>query len=324
MCRDGGACRGEEMGILQAQLLAYQREDGLVEQLVLQMQRQGRLLAGGQVFYVMTAAYLLRMAEQLTLHATAGLDLLLHTLIYLLPETGYTRHTSGMLLAHRLLNLLRIGVHNQSGTNGDAQQGPATLKDMCEGQEVHHAVVLVHRHILMVGLHSRMELSHAQNNALRVACGTASIQDISDVVHRGGSLTAVELLLTCQALTQLQECRERHHRGIILGNLHGRVEHNDTLQRLACGEHTMCLVELLLLAHEEKTYLGVVDHKLYLLLAAGGIERYCNSTNTPGAEVNKQILYRVLREDTYVLLFTNTQRQQGVGHLTGYARELVP
>ena len=86
----------------------------------------------------------------------------------------------------------------------------------------------------------------------------------------------------------------------------------------------MRLVELLLLAHEEKTYLGVVDHKLYLLLAAGGVERYCYTTNTPGAEVNKQILHRVLREDTDVLLFTNTQRQQGVGHLAGDARELVP
>ena len=42
---DGSTCRGEEVGVLQSQLLANQREDGAVEQLVFQMQGNRRLLA---------------------------------------------------------------------------------------------------------------------------------------------------------------------------------------------------------------------------------------------------------------------------------------
>ncbi len=42
---DGSTCRGEEVGILQSQLLTHQREDGTVEYLVLQVQCHGRLLA---------------------------------------------------------------------------------------------------------------------------------------------------------------------------------------------------------------------------------------------------------------------------------------
>ena len=43
--RDSSACRGEEMGVLQTQLLAYKREDGFVQQLIFQMQTHGRAFA---------------------------------------------------------------------------------------------------------------------------------------------------------------------------------------------------------------------------------------------------------------------------------------
>ena len=77
----------------------------------------------------------------------------------------------------------------------------------------------------------------------------------------------------------------------------------------------MCLVELLLLAHKEETNLGIVNHKLYLLFAAGGIERDANATDTPDSEIDEEILHRILREDTDIFLFSNSQCQQSIGHL---------
>ena len=45
---------------------------------------------------------------------------------------------------------------------------------------------------------------------------------------------------------------------------------------------------------------------------------------TPGTEVAKQVLGRVLREHTDVFLHFNAHVQQGVGHLLDNRRELVP
>ena len=42
---DGSTRRGEEVGVLQSQLLAHEREDGAVEHLVFGMQGQRGLLA---------------------------------------------------------------------------------------------------------------------------------------------------------------------------------------------------------------------------------------------------------------------------------------
>ena len=79
-------------------------------------------------------------------------------------------------------------------------------------------------------------------------------------------------------------------------------------------EHAVCLVILLLLSHEEETYLSIVYHELYLLLAACGIERYCHGTHAPRSEVAENILHGVLREYSDVLLRFDTEVEQCVGH----------
>ena len=173
------------MGILQTQFLADQREDGAVDHLILQMQGYRGLLAAAEVFDVMLTTNGQRMAEQLTLNGTGVVDLIHDTHIHLLPETGYSRHTSGMGLAHRLLHVLRMRVDNHRGTFGQGKEGPSALEDVGIGQEVHDTVLLTHRHTLVVGLEGSMELSMRQDDALGIARSTTGIEDVGDIVVRG-------------------------------------------------------------------------------------------------------------------------------------------
>ena len=97
--------------------------------------------------------------EQFALHGIGLLDLLLHADIHLLPEAGNGTHTSRMHLLERLLYLLRIGVDDDLRTFRHTQDEPSALEDMRDGQEVHDAVVLSHRHALVVRLKGSMILS---------------------------------------------------------------------------------------------------------------------------------------------------------------------
>ena len=81
---------------------------------------------------------------------------------------------------------------------------------------------------------------------------------------------------------------------------------------------------MLLFTHEEEAYLCIIDHELDLLLAARGIERDGDGTDAPGTEVGKQIVNRVLREDSQVFLHANAHGKHGVGYLTNDARKLIP
>ena len=56
----------------------------------------------------------------------------------------------------------------------------------------------------------------------------------------------------------------------------------------------MCLVILLLLAHEEEAHLTIIDHVLYLLLTAGGIERDGAYTHSISAKVCVKVVNTVL------------------------------
>ena len=67
MLRHRGPCRGEEMGILQSQLLADKGEDGLVQHLVLQVKTHRWTTALREVVDVVAASYLQGMLEELAL-----------------------------------------------------------------------------------------------------------------------------------------------------------------------------------------------------------------------------------------------------------------
>ena len=86
---------------------------------------------------------------------------------------------------------------------------------MGKRQEVQHAVFLAHRHTLVISLHGSIILATGQDDALRVARRTTSIEDIGDIVHRRLLRQGIHLRLTRQVLTQLQEVIEIHGVGIL-------------------------------------------------------------------------------------------------------------
>lgn len=81
------------------------------------------------------------------------------------------------------------------------------------------------------------------------------------------------------------------------------VEDNDTLQGGTEGVHTVSLVILLLLAHEDEAHACIVDHILYLLSRSGGIERDRDYTDTVSAKISVQVFRTVLGEDSDLLLW---------------------
>ena len=115
------------------------------------------------------------VVENLSLEGTRIVNFLHHARINLLPESRYSRHTCGMSLAHRLLHLLRIGVHNHPCSHRHSEQRPALLEDMRKGQEVEHTVVLAHGHRPLVGLQGGIVLPVTEHDALADACRTTCI-----------------------------------------------------------------------------------------------------------------------------------------------------
>ena len=234
------------------------------------------------------------MLEQFTLYSAGMFYLIHYTHIHLFPETGYCRHTGRMGLTHRLLHLLRMGVDYHGGTLCEAKNGPAALKDMGIRQEIHHTVCFSHWHTLVVGLHSSMELTMCQDNALGIASSTTGIEDIGNVVIGSLLPQPLNFRLSGQVLTQLQKVGKIDGVGIVSRNMDQRIEDDDAFQRGTQGENATCLVILILLTHKKVTDLGIVDHKLYLLLTTGGIERNGDGTNAPCTKVALDILHRVL------------------------------
>lgn len=86
--------------------------------------------------------------------------------------------------------------------------------------------------------------------------------------------TTAHFRLARQAFAVLQEVVEVECCGVVCRDAHRAVEDDDALQRVAQPEDAVSLVVLLLLAHKEESNLGIVNHKLYLLLRRGGIEWY--------------------------------------------------
>ena len=115
-----------------------------------------------------------------------------------------------------------------------------------------------------------------------------------------------------KALAKLEEVVEVKGVGVVGADAHGAVEDDYALHRGAERKHAVGLVVLLLLANEEHPDARVVDHKLYLLLTARGIERYRDGPDAPRAEVAIHVFDTVLSEHTHILLRLNAEGHQSV------------
>ena len=229
-----------------------------------------------------------------------------------------------MRLAHGLLDLLRIGVQDELGTFGQAEVGPSAFEDMGKGEEAHHAILLTDGHTLVVGRHGCVVLTIGKDDALRVACGATGIDDVANIVHRSLVPELLHLRLTRQILAQRNEILKIEGVGIVAGDAYGMVEDNDTLERWAQWEHTVCLVVLLLLADEQESHVGIVHHILNLLFARCGVDGYRHHTDAIGAEIGVHVLNAVLCEHGNVLLRLYAEIEHGIRHLLHAKRELFP
>ena len=197
---------------------------------------------------------------------------------------------------------MRIDIDNERGTLRETEISPAALKDMRERQEVDDAVFLPHRHTGIVGLESGGILTIGEHHAFRLTRRATGIEDIAEVVVVGLLPQRLDVLLMRQVLAQLDEVVEIHRFRVVHAQTHVTVEDDDTLQSRAEGVHTVSLVILLLLTHEDEAHACIVDHILYLLSRSGGIERDRDHTDTVSAKICVQVFRTVLGEDSDLLL----------------------
>ena len=264
------------------------------------------------------------MLKQLTLHARGAVHLVHDGLVDLLPESWHRAHAGGVRLAHVLLYVVGVGVDDEVAALAYAQVSPSTLKDVGEGQEVYYAVFLRDGHHLVVGLQGGVILTVGKHDTLAVARCAAGVENVAQVVEACLCPQLLQLRLTRQLLAELQELFEREGMGVMGAHADGAIEIDYALKRRTQSEDAVCLVILLLLAHEDKLDLGIVNHILDLLLATGSIERYRHRTHAVSAEVGVEILYAILREHGDLLLWLEAEVKKGVAHLLNSKRELVP
>ena len=288
------ACRREDIRIIQAQLLAHDAQDSLVDNLIFQLQSQRRTLTVGDIINVTLLSHSQSMIEKFLLDRTSIIHLSLYCDIHLLPETRHTAHTGRAHLAHTILNLLWIGIDDELGTLTQAEIRPGTLKDMGEWKEIDDSILVGNRHTLIVGLQCSCILTIGQHYALAVTGSSTGIKDISQIIHICLLVEFLHFGLTRKILTQLQEVLEIEGCRVMCTDAHTGIEDDDALQGWAEGKDTMCLVILLLFAYEEKANLGIIDHILNLLLTTVGIERYCSNSDTVCTKIGVQIMHTVL------------------------------
>ena len=169
------------------------------------------------------------MVEEFLLEGRGIVHLRLHCDIYLLPEARHTAHTGRMHLSHTLLNLVRISIDEEACALAQTEISPSTLEDVGERKEVDDTILLRDRHTLIVGLQGCMILSVGEHHALAVAGGTAGIEDVRQVVHRGLLIEFLHLRLAWQVLTQLDKVLEVKGVRVMSADAHTGVEDDDAL-----------------------------------------------------------------------------------------------
>ena len=307
-------CR-EDIRFFQAQLLANHAQNGLVDNLIFQLQCQRRALAVCQIFYIPLLSYCQGMVEEFLLDRTCIIHLCLYGDIHLLPETWHTTHTGRMHLSHTLLNFMRISIDDEFGTFAQAEICPSTLKDMGEWKEINDTVLFGNRNALIVCLQSSIILAIGKHHALAISGCSTGIEDISQIIHTCLFVEFLYLRLTRKILSQLQEVLEIESSRIVCTDAHAGIEDDDTFQRWTEGKDTVSLVILLLFANKEKANLRIINHILNLLLAAVGIERHRGNPDTIRTEVGVQIMHTVLREDSDFVKRFSPKIQEGIAHL---------
>ena len=170
-----GTGRGKDVRMFETQLFTHQTQHRLVVQTVAKRQGKWRAPSMTQVVYVVLTANTEGMIEKTLLHTSRMVDTVFHCNIDFLPEARHCRHTGGMSLTHRLLNLTRIGVDNKLRPLGECQVGPSALEDMRERQEADYPIALTHRDTLVISHKGRGILPIRKHHTLAFSRGAAGV-----------------------------------------------------------------------------------------------------------------------------------------------------
>ena len=195
---------------------------------------------------------------------------------------------------------------------------------MGKGQEVDDTVFLGNRHYLVIGSQGSIILSIGQHDSLAVTGSTTGIKDVSHIIHACRLIQSLHLSLSRQVLAQLDEVLEVKGSRVVSTDAHAGVEDDDTLQRRTESKDTMCLVVLILLAYKEEANLSIVNHILYLLLAAGSIKGNRAHLDAISTKVGIEIMHAILGENSNLVMRLCADVQQSIAHLFHSQRKLIP
>ena len=319
------AGRGEERAALDADGLLQQGVDGLLVELVAQVEHQGRRLAQADVLQVVFAA----RADGVEQHRPADARLLgdafLYALVHFLPEAGDAAHHRGAHLFDRRLDVLRMQVDADLHAALQADICPASLEDVRQRQEAHRHILVRHlRQADVVRAEGLEVVCVVEHHALRFARRAGRVEDVGQVVGRRLRRAFFHHLVVRQAFTQSHELVEVKGGRVARVAHHVAVEDNEPLQRLAQPDDAEGGVVLELFAHEEEAYLRVVDDVLCLRRRAGGIQRNGHRAVGERRKVDVQAFGLVLRKDADILLLADAQRHHCVGGTAYALGELFP
>ena len=315
---------GEEVLTLQAQILQQQGDDRLFVEHVLHLQPDGRHKPAHAILDIVLLANFQGVEHEVALYGAAGVYLLLHTGIDLLPETRNCRHAGGVHLKHGLQHVLRAQVHCQRGTEADAEIAPCPLENVGEGQEVQYHILVGEWQRAYVGTESEGVLAMGLHNALRQSGRAARIEYVGKVVGLQLVGTLLHLFIMGQPLAHFQEFIEVNAGIVLCVALYRTVEDYELAQVGFNLHHAQSSVVLILFTHKDIADVGIGNHVTHLGLTAGGIEGYRHGSYGIGSEVAEQTFGLVLGEDCNLFLNLDTQFQHGVTYELNGFRELIP
>ena len=212
-----------------------------------------------------------------------------------------------MHLLHGAQHIGRAQIDSQPDSFGKSEIGPRPLKHMGEREEIQEDIILTQRQDPFMDTEAFVIHSVCQDYSLAHSGRAAGIENIGNVVKRGGSQTVLQFGVPGIRLTVTHEFIEENGKMVLLVFYNTTVENDDFLQRGTKRHHTECRIILLLLAYKNIAYGSIVYHIGNLRSAACGIKGYGDGTNAITSEIHEKAFGLVLREDGHILLHLHSQ-----------------
>ena len=266
----------EEAAILQAQHLLQDTEHRLLIEVIFHLQRHRGLQTLALIVQMIGTTCRYRTLKQGVHGAGSMLYLLLHTDIYLLPETRHTTHHRGANLFQRFLDAFGIPIDSHLCTFHQAHHSPTPLKDVGQRQEAHGEILVGHlRNTQIMCTHRLQIVGMSQYYPLGMAGSTRRINNGSDVFGHGLTGTDLHRAGRMSIITQTDEIFKIDGLLILWIQFHRWIINHQPLQDVRqLFHHDPSIVVLLLLAHEKRVDIRILHDESDLLRRTGRIHRH--------------------------------------------------